>query len=234
MLIYLVRHGLPDYETDSLLPDGKLQAESVGRRLARVGIDEIYSSPLGRARETAAPLARELGLEVKIEEWTSERVAGASFGGVNEKGENVTWAFFLRDKLIGRNECYDDPDSFSHGYYRNDERAREGARALAEASDDFLLRLGFRNRGIGNSYEVVKKNDKRIALFAHQGFGLHWLAHLTKTPFHQFTTTFDIGFTGVTIIQFDEARDHTYPRIITLSDVSHLVADGIDTRYYSL
>ena len=58
MLLYLVRHGIPNYATDSLTPDGALQAEAVGKRLAATGIDEIYSSPLGRARQTAEPTAR--------------------------------------------------------------------------------------------------------------------------------------------------------------------------------
>ena len=33
MLLYIVRHGDPIYETDSLTERGKMQAEAVGKRM---------------------------------------------------------------------------------------------------------------------------------------------------------------------------------------------------------
>ena len=62
MIFYIVRHGKPDYATNTLLPEGKIQAELVGERLARLPIDRIYSSPYGRAIETAEPLAKKKNL----------------------------------------------------------------------------------------------------------------------------------------------------------------------------
>ena len=233
MLLYLVRHGIPNYATDSLTPDGALQAEAVGKRLAATGIDEIYSSPLGRARQTAEPTARLLSKEINIENWMSESICARSFAGRNSEGKPVTWAFWQKSKLIGSDLCYEDRDSFSHGYYYNDETAKAGAKALGEASDEFLLRLGFRKRGIGNSYEVVEKNSGRIAVFAHQGFGLHWLSYLTKIPYHILTTSFDISHTGVTIIHFDESGEVTYPTVLTLSDLSHIYKEGLPLKYHN-
>ena len=34
MLLYIIRHGEPDYATDSLTERGILQAEAVGKRIA--------------------------------------------------------------------------------------------------------------------------------------------------------------------------------------------------------
>ena len=45
MLLYYVRHGDPIYDPDSLTPLGMEQAAAVARRLAKFGVDEIYSSP---------------------------------------------------------------------------------------------------------------------------------------------------------------------------------------------
>ena len=70
MLLYIVRHGDPNYEVDCLTERGKLQAEAVGKRIFDSGINQIYSSPMGRARETAAPACRLLGLDCQIEEWS--------------------------------------------------------------------------------------------------------------------------------------------------------------------
>ena len=57
MLLYVIRHGDPCYDPDSLTPLGQRQAEAVGRRLAQVGITRVYSSPLVRAQQTAQPAA---------------------------------------------------------------------------------------------------------------------------------------------------------------------------------
>jgi len=68
----MVRHGRaasgwglePDPGLDEL---GHSQAEAVARRLAQLGPLPIISSPLRRARETAAPLAKIWQVEPRIE-----------------------------------------------------------------------------------------------------------------------------------------------------------------------
>jgi broad specificity phosphatase PhoE len=56
MLLFYVRHGDPIYDPDMLTPLGERQAESVARRMALFGIDEVYSSTSDRAMQTARPL----------------------------------------------------------------------------------------------------------------------------------------------------------------------------------
>ena len=75
MDIYLVRHGeaaasWAQHPDPGLSALGAQQAESVARFLQdRVGADvHLISSPLARARETAAPLAATLGLAVQLNE----------------------------------------------------------------------------------------------------------------------------------------------------------------------
>ncbi|GAA1838005.1 hypothetical protein GCM10009836_16040 [Pseudonocardia ailaonensis] len=69
MRLVLVRHGLPERaagSADPVLADlGREQAERVVGALAGEPVDAIYASTLARARQTAAPLARERGLEVR-------------------------------------------------------------------------------------------------------------------------------------------------------------------------
>ncbi len=96
-LVLLVRHGVTP-TTGRLLPGrrrglhlsdaGRRQAEALATRLATVPrIAAIYSSPLERARETVAPLARARGLAVRVEpgllecdvgEWTGLSLRRAS------------------------------------------------------------------------------------------------------------------------------------------------------------
>jgi probable phosphoglycerate mutase len=77
----LIRHGMTDAVGKTItgrLPGvhlneaGQRQADDLPSRLKRWKIDAIYSSPLERALETAAPAARILGLKVMMSEALSE------------------------------------------------------------------------------------------------------------------------------------------------------------------
>jgi probable phosphomutase (TIGR03848 family) len=77
----LIRHGMTDAVGKTItgrLPGvhlnktGQRQADDLPSRLKRWKIDAIYSSPLERALETAAPAARKLGLKVMMSEALSE------------------------------------------------------------------------------------------------------------------------------------------------------------------
>ncbi|MGH7312622.1 MAG: histidine phosphatase family protein, partial [Candidatus Rokuibacteriota bacterium] len=89
-LVLLVRHALTGV-TGRRLPgrapglhlsdEGRRQAEQVARRLARLPrVAAIYTSPLERARETAAPIARARDLGLRVERGLSELDVGAWTG----------------------------------------------------------------------------------------------------------------------------------------------------------
>ncbi len=234
MLLYIVRHGIPDYATDTLTPDGRKQAEALVARLAPLKLDEIYASPLGRARQTAEPTCRALGLEAQIEPWMSENVAWNAFHTLNPDGKHGGWAFWKRSALLGSNERYENRDSFSSNLYADDEVAREGAAALRAASNEFLSRQGYEYTGEGNGYRITRENNKRIAAFCHQGFGLHWLACLLKIPYHIFTASFDISHTGISVVRFaDSGNGVAYPICLCLSDLSHLYGSNLPLKYHN-
>lgn len=73
MELILVRHALPERRevTDGpadpeLSPDGHAQAERMAEYLATERIDALYTSPLRRARQTAAPLERHLAMDAVV------------------------------------------------------------------------------------------------------------------------------------------------------------------------
>ncbi len=94
MDIYLLRHGETDWNrkrllqghTDTLLNEkGKKQVEDTARKLADLGIrmDAVVTSPLRRARESAAIAARALGYpqeRIVVEELLIERGFGEGEG----------------------------------------------------------------------------------------------------------------------------------------------------------
>ena len=72
MRIVFVRHGEPDYAHDCLTETGRIQAIAAAERLREEGISEIWSSPLGRAAETAEAASRALGLPVRTLDFMRE------------------------------------------------------------------------------------------------------------------------------------------------------------------
>jgi 2,3-bisphosphoglycerate-dependent phosphoglycerate mutase len=79
MELLIVRHGLPvrieaadGPANPELAPRGHEQAAALAHWYGGDRIDAIYTSPLQRARQTAAPLANALGLEVTVEEDVAE------------------------------------------------------------------------------------------------------------------------------------------------------------------
>jgi probable phosphoglycerate mutase len=86
---FLARHGAHDRlgrYLDGRRPgiclsaDGRRQAEHLAERLARERIDHVFTSPIERARETAAPIAARLGLDLAVETALEEIDFGAWSG----------------------------------------------------------------------------------------------------------------------------------------------------------
>ena len=79
MELLIIRHGLPirrelteGAADPELAPQGREQADHLARYLAAEHIDAIYASPMARAKETAAPLAELLGMEIQISPGVAE------------------------------------------------------------------------------------------------------------------------------------------------------------------
>src|SRR5262245_12806685 len=88
-LVHLVRHGLVDNPRRlvygrlpgwHLSPEGKRQAEGAARHLAGRPIAAVYSSPLERARETAAIVAA--GAPVTVRDDLTEAALAAPWEGL--------------------------------------------------------------------------------------------------------------------------------------------------------
>ncbi|MCL2443656.1 MAG: histidine phosphatase family protein [Treponema sp.] len=227
MLLYIIRHGEPDYETDSLTETGKKQANALAERLCTHGFDEIYSSPLGRAVQTAQPTCDRLKLPYKIEEWMSEGLAWDDFSVTDNDGKR-DWAFSCQNtKLIGHGYSFD--DWYTNPVFSFCRSAPEGYKRITNSSDEFLSRLGYKRDG--NKYKIITPNEKRIAAFCHHGLGTTWLSHLLSIPPNIFWSSFDITHSSVTIILFRNNPDgYTAPTCLNLSDISHIYKEKLPLK----
>ena len=232
MLLYYVRHGDPIYDPDSLTPLGQEQAKALAKRLIVHGVDKVYSSPSNRARMTAQPLCDLLKKEINICPWADEALAAQDFMIIRED-TGYNWSFFDPELVA----LFNSPEVFALGkkWYEHPAFDKynfaKGVKRVNEAVDNFFLELGFRHDRENNRYEVVTPNHSRVALFAHQGFGLAFLSWLLDIPYPLFCTHFDMSHSGMTVIEFATQNGYAIPKVLTLANDSHLYREGLPTNY---
>ncbi len=225
MLLYIVRHGDPDYEHDSLTERGKLQAEAVGKRIFDSKIDKIFSSPMGRAKETAEPACRLLGLEKNIEEWTHEVGDERLTPFPDGKMKSITFV---------PNTYYREKGNIDLPYDRayecsgiNESQMKSAVKYIEEHGKEFLERLGYKEEN--GVYRILKPNEDKVALFCHSVFARAWISVLLHIPLHIMWSGFNYTHTGVTVIEFENNENgFSAPRCLCYSDVSHLYASNLD------
>lgn len=228
MLLYIIRHGDPDYSTDSLTELGLVQAEAVGKRLAAAGIDKVYSSSMGRAMQTAAPLCRLLNLECVPQDWAREigKEMRTSFLDGKERtlGE-IPPEYFWEDG----NENLPAKDFMQSIPFRETAMDKKLAQIASDAYA-FLETLGYKKEG--DNYKILRNNEEKVALFCHAGFARALCSVLLRIPPNVMWGSFNYGHTGVTILEFRNTDTGiTAPRCLCYSDMSHLYAAGIEIRY---
>lgn len=226
MLLYIIRHGDPDYKTDSLTARGRLQAEAVGQRIFEAGIDQIFSSPMGRAQQTAAPACRLLGLPCQIEDWAHEIEDERLTPFPDGKPKSVSLVqntYYRQDGAIDLpyDRAYEAP-----GF--NTSKMDQAAARIQSGGRDFLKRLGYEEEN--GVYRILRKNEDRVALFCHTAMARAWLSGLLHIPIHLLWSGFQITHTGITILEFaNNENGYTAPLMRCFSDMSHLYVQKLDT-----
>ena len=231
MLLFYIRHGDAIYNPDSLSPLGERQAEALSKRLAKYGIDEIYASTSNRAQLTAKPLCELLKKDIKMLDFCNEQYVWDELT-VSDGGQ-TDW-FFNKTKfkkILASNSIVNS----KYSWYENEELKEysfgKSIERVDKELDKFILELGYEHDRERHLYKCVNPNDKRIALFAHQGFCVSFLSSLLDIPYPYIANHFDICNTGMTAIDFKDENGIAVPMVTTLSNDSHLYRDGLPVHY---
>ena len=237
MLFYYIRHGeplgVPDY---SLTPLGREQAKALAKRLCLFGINRVFASPTLRTMQTAQPICDLLGKEITPCDWADEGIVWNEFTVPHPKYEH-TWAFFDPKYL----EIFSSPEVRALGekWYEHPELAglnfKAGVERVNAAVDEFFLSLGFRHDRENARYEVVGEhlNRDRVALFAHQGFGMSFFSSMLDIPYPMFCTHFDFSHSSMSVVNFEPRGKYVYPHVLQTANDSHLYREGIITGYHN-
>ncbi len=235
MILYLIRHGDPIYEPDSLTPLGHEQAKALAKRFTVYGLDEIYCSTSNRAKLTAQPTCELLGKEMTLVDWANEGYAWNDFCAPYPNGSK-RWAFhnpkyielFNSDEVLALGKEWYKYPAFEGLNFE------AGVKRLNKEVDAWLDTLGYKHDRERNGYIAENANEKRVALFAHQGFGLAFLSTVLDIPYPTFSTRFDITTSGVSVLFFSETKgSFTVPKLLQLSNDSHLYREGIMNGYHN-
>lgn len=232
MLFFYIRHGDPIYNPDSLTPLGERQAEAVAKRLALYGIDKIYASTSNRALQTAQPTAELLKKEVEQLDFAREGYAWQEFTAL-DKDEKRRW--FFQNSTIRKLFVSDEIRFLGDRWYTHtalkETKAEAGLDRITSASDEFFKSLGYEHVNGSGAYKVINDNNDRVALFAHQGFGLAFFSCFLDIPYPQFSMHFDMGHSGMTVVEFKNENGYAYPKILTFANDSHIYKEGLPTKY---
>ncbi len=232
MILYYIRHGDPVYSPDSLTPLGVRQAEALAGRLLHSGIDRIYSSTSIRAKETAKPTAELIGKPVTELDFANEKYVWRDLT-VRRTDGFLHWCFQDEDikRLFQSKEIRKlDSKWYDHPAFA-DTSFKSGILRVERETYAFMESLGYRHDADRGGYIPIRPTNERIAIFAHQGFGFAFLSALLDIPYPMMATKTDMTHSGVTVIDFENIGGFVVPKILTLSNDSHLFKEGLPLRY---
>jgi probable phosphoglycerate mutase len=220
--IVLVRHAQPDWEPDGRAVDepgltvyGHRQAECAARCLAGDSFDHFYVSPFRRALETAAPIAKALGMEPLQQSWLREMGLPSLEGQTSEQVQ----AYFEQAHARELDHWWDGlpgGESFRHFY----ERVSGGLEGLLAGVHGVRI-----HEDAGHRLWRLDDAPARILIVAHEGTNAVLLSHLLGIePVPWAPMRFSNSWAGITRIHSLEIAGGWLWSLESFNRVSHLDA----------
>ena len=201
MRLYLIRHAesvwnaedrIQGHGDSPLTEAGSAQAQLLGRRLAAASLDELYSSPLQRALQTAEAISRAARVPV-IAQPDLREIALGDWEGKTPTEVNA---------------------DFNNGFAVWARRPTAVSIPNSEPIDRFRVRAV-------NAVEQIIRATRAdaAAIVTHGGVIAAYLAHVLGADFDFLLRRLHINNTGVTIF---DALDAEHPAILAVNDLQHL------------
>ena len=219
MRIIFIRHGEPDYKNDCLTEIGRRQADLAAERLQDEGIEEIWSSPLGRAYETAEAASKLFGLPIRMLECMKEvRWGGTDGSELYHHGH--PWD--IVDEMAKQGMELNTP-KWREGPYFKTNSVVECVEDVESGIDEWLAGLGYMRDGLYYRHTISEESHRTIALFCHGGSSSAAIGHIMNIPFPYVCAMLHMEFTGITILRFDRhAGAGTLPCMELANDGRHI------------
>lgn len=218
MKIMIIRHAEPDYSIDSLTEKGFKEAELLSLYMKDRKIDDFYCSPLGRAKDTAAPTMRHFNdKKLEIMPWLREFLGTVK----NYDGEmHASWdlmPWYWKD----RKELYSIFDFKNDGLALSGEFVSQYNYVTGEFDKLMNEKYGFKRDKV--VYRTENNSDKTIVFFCHFALGTVLVSHLTGIAPLTLLQGFMMAPSSVTtFISEERKKGEVIFRCNAYGDTSHL------------
>lgn len=222
MKLHIIRHGEPDYARDCLTPLGQTQAMAILDLPWINGVKRIYSSPLGRAVDTAEAVARGVRLPARVLPW------------LREMDEVVVWDERRPDLAVWnldpeRLRGLEEKHWLNSGPFSGTPLAGRWD-SLREGADKIMAEYAVVRRESGwRTLAEESADEAEIAIFCHLGVGLTLIAYLLEVcPLTLWRSAFLAPASVTTLLLERRAGGRAGFRLLRLGDISHLVKNNIE------
>jgi len=223
MRIIFVRHGDPDYVNDTLTEKGIREANCLGERIKDWKIDDVYCSPLGRAKKTA-----EIGLKYKdktpvIYDWMKEFFIPVIDPETGR--ERIAWDFM--PKYWTEEKILFDKDNWYEAPVMKTGNIKEAYLDMCRNLDELLAKYGYIREGdyyrTENGGDGKPESDKTIVIFCHLGITFAMMSHLLGLSPLVLWQGFFVAPTSVTVLCTEErVPNEAFFRVQVMGDTTHL------------
>ncbi len=216
MRIIFVRHGHPDYAKDCLTELGHLQAEACAKRLEREKIAKIFSSPSGRAYQTAEHVALPLGIEIEKCAFMREIMWGIEGEQPYKSGQ--PWC--VADDMVSKGQSLMDVDwEKKEPFSKN--KVVDSVQNVIKGFDCWLESRGYEREG--RYYRVLNGNKETVLMTSHGGSFSAVLSRLFNLTFPFVCASLKPDFTSITIVSIEgENGSLISPTVEILNDARHI------------
>ena len=229
MKILFIRHGEPDYSKDSLTEKGWREAACLAEKMTKLPMDEIYVSPLGRARDTARATEEKVHRKAIVLEWLEEFTPRILKPNESEH-KSIPWDWLPKDWMTH-------PEFFDAELWKSNPVMKEAGVGeeydrVNACLDAFLAEHGYVREG--HFYRVTQANKDTIVFFCHYAITAVMMSHLLNIPpmvmLHQFCA---LPTSISTVVTEERTEGIAQFRTIGYGDISHLYAMGEEPSFHA-
>ena len=226
MKLLIVRHADPDYSIDSLTPTGWKEAELLSERLKKLDIKDFYTSPLGRAKDTASLTLNKIQREATTLPWLRE--FHCSIARPDQPVPKIPWDWLPAD-WTNVPEYFDKDAWCTTDIMKNGNVDKEYLWVTSEL-DKLLANHGYVREN--HYYRAKKANNDTIVFFCHFGLECVLLSHLLNVSPMILWHGMCAAPSSVTTLVTEERRQGiAYFRMSSFGDISHLYAAGEEPSF---
>ena len=223
MEIVLIRHGQPEWVKDGeytvdpgLTEIGKKQAEKSASTFEKHSIDEIWVSPLNRAKETLKPFEqRNIGCKIKTFDWLREALDDDEKKLIGESQETIREYFDHRNT-----RSFEDWMETTHGAYM-----KGFSENIVKNLEESLSDIGVicTDSRYDRLFDLSSSKISKLMIVSHAGTMSTLLSYLLNLPLYPWTwRKFLPRHAGHTFLRSTEISSGHFFRMKEFNNVSFM------------